>query len=124
VGRGKSNKGKIKMAEGVGFEPTVPCGTLVFKTSLFVHSSTPPDWMASRLFESDQPNPLMDRKHTMVCYAILSKNMRKMKPVEYRMDFLNALFLIYCRAEAKGSTSFIVQSISGIFSEKPAMVSG
>ena len=31
--------------EGVGFEPTVPCGTLVFKTSAFDHSATPPNWV-------------------------------------------------------------------------------
>ena len=30
------------MAEGVGFEPTVAFTTPVFKTGLFVHSSTPP----------------------------------------------------------------------------------
>ena len=30
------------VAEGVGFEPTVACTTPVFKTGLFVHSSTPP----------------------------------------------------------------------------------
>ena len=30
------------MAEGVGFEPTRPCGLLVFKTSAFNHSATPP----------------------------------------------------------------------------------
>jgi hypothetical protein len=32
----------IKVAEGVGFEPTVSCPTLVFKTSAFDHSATPP----------------------------------------------------------------------------------
>ena len=31
------------MAEGVGFEPTVAFTTPVFKTGLFVHSSTPPN---------------------------------------------------------------------------------
>jgi len=31
------------MAEGVGFEPTVPCGTAVFKTAAFDHSATPPE---------------------------------------------------------------------------------
>ena len=31
-----------KMAEEVGFEPTVPCGTTVFKTAAFDHSATPP----------------------------------------------------------------------------------
>lgn len=31
-----------EMAEGVGFEPTVPCGTAVFKTAAFDHSATPP----------------------------------------------------------------------------------
>lgn len=31
-----------QVAEGVGFEPTVPRGTLVFKTSAFDHSATPP----------------------------------------------------------------------------------
>lgn len=30
------------MAEGQGFEPWVPFGTLVFKTSAFDHSATPP----------------------------------------------------------------------------------
>ncbi len=29
-------------AEGVGFEPTVPFGTTVFKTVAFNHSATPP----------------------------------------------------------------------------------
>ena len=30
------------LAEGVGFEPTVPCGTAVFKTAALSHSATPP----------------------------------------------------------------------------------
>jgi hypothetical protein len=30
------------MAEGVGFEPTVPYGTTVFKTAAFDHSAIPP----------------------------------------------------------------------------------
>src|SRR5262245_39582176 len=30
------------MAEGVGFEPTVPCSTTVFKTAALNHSATPP----------------------------------------------------------------------------------
>jgi hypothetical protein len=30
------------MAEGVGFEPTSPCGPTVFKTVAFNHSATPP----------------------------------------------------------------------------------
>lgn len=30
------------LAEGVGFEPTVPFGTPVFKTGAFDHSATPP----------------------------------------------------------------------------------
>ena len=33
---------EYKMAEEVGFEPTVPCGTPVFKTGAFDHSATPP----------------------------------------------------------------------------------
>ncbi len=33
-----------EMAEGVGFEPTVPCGTPVFKTGAFDRSATPPKW--------------------------------------------------------------------------------
>ena len=33
----------ITLAEGVGFEPTVPCGTRVFKTLTIDHSDTPPD---------------------------------------------------------------------------------
>ncbi len=31
------------MAEGVGFEPTMPCGIPVFKTGAFDRSATPPD---------------------------------------------------------------------------------
>jgi hypothetical protein len=30
------------MAEGVGFEPTEPCGSPVFKTGAIDHSTTPP----------------------------------------------------------------------------------
>jgi hypothetical protein len=32
----------LTMAEGVGFEPTVPYGTTVFKTAAFDHSAIPP----------------------------------------------------------------------------------
>ena len=32
------------LAEEVGFEPTVPCGTTVFKTAAFNHSAIPPNW--------------------------------------------------------------------------------
>jgi hypothetical protein len=31
------------MAEGVGFEPTDPCGSPVFKTGAIDHSAIPPD---------------------------------------------------------------------------------
>ena len=31
-----------KLAEGQGFEPWVGCPTLIFKTSAFDHSATPP----------------------------------------------------------------------------------
>ena len=31
------------LAEEVGFEPTVPCGTTVFKTAAFNHSAIPPN---------------------------------------------------------------------------------
>ena len=38
-----SPRGAAKfLAEAVGFEPTVPCGTTVFKTAAFNHSATPP----------------------------------------------------------------------------------
>ena len=32
----------LVLAEAVGFEPTVPFGTTVFKTAAFNHSATPP----------------------------------------------------------------------------------
>lgn len=32
----------VVVAEGVGFEPTVPCDTPVFKTGALNHSATPP----------------------------------------------------------------------------------
>ena len=31
-----------RLAEGVGFEPTMPCGIPVFKTGAFDRSATPP----------------------------------------------------------------------------------
>ena len=39
---GAAPPGLGKMAEGVGFEPTVGCPTPVFKTGAFDHSATPP----------------------------------------------------------------------------------
>ena len=33
----------LVMAERVGFEPTVPCGTTVFETAPFDHSGTSPE---------------------------------------------------------------------------------
>jgi hypothetical protein len=35
-------QGRKQVAEGVGFEPTVPFGTPVFETGTFGHSVTPP----------------------------------------------------------------------------------
>ena len=44
--RGKSGKIRAgrddKVAEGVGFEPTIPGGIPVFKTGAIVHSAIPP----------------------------------------------------------------------------------
>src|SRR3989442_1733093 len=45
--RWEHNTGEV--AEGVGFEPTVPCGTAVFKTARISHSRTPPPlWSVTR----------------------------------------------------------------------------
>ena len=38
----------MRLAEGVGFEPTVPFGTPVFKTGAFDHSATPPRELSRR----------------------------------------------------------------------------
>ncbi len=35
------------MAEGQGFEPWEVLPSLVFKTSAFDHSATPPDWVST-----------------------------------------------------------------------------
>ena len=35
------------LAEEVGFEPTVPCGTTVFKTAAFDHSAIPPHYQVT-----------------------------------------------------------------------------
>jgi hypothetical protein len=40
---------ECNMAEGVGFEPTVPCGTAVFKTAALSHSATPPRLSSNRI---------------------------------------------------------------------------
>lgn len=42
---------QLNMAEGVGFEPTVPCGTAVFKTAALSHSATPPRLLLKRVTE-------------------------------------------------------------------------
>ena len=39
----------IRLAEEVGFEPTVPLGTTVFKTAAFNHSAIPPSDAAKRI---------------------------------------------------------------------------
>lgn len=38
----------LKLAEGVGFEPTVSCPTPVFKTGALNHSATPPKFYGWR----------------------------------------------------------------------------
>ena len=44
--RGKSEVELIEIvAEGVGFEPTIPGGIPVFKTGAIVHSAIPPQLM-------------------------------------------------------------------------------
>jgi hypothetical protein len=45
------------MAEGVGFEPTDPCGSTVFKTVAIVHSATPPVNVADADESSTGPRP-------------------------------------------------------------------
>ena len=57
------------MAEEVGFEPTVPCGTTVFKTAAFDHSATPP----RQLF---QPMSPFRRGGLRMTYAGQAKTMR------------------------------------------------
>ena len=39
----RSGRGVIVVAEGLGFEPTEACASLVFKTSTFVRSVIPPE---------------------------------------------------------------------------------
>ncbi len=49
VGRHETEQGgspQVTVVEAVGFEPTRPEGPLVFKTSAFVRSATPP-WLRS-----------------------------------------------------------------------------
>jgi len=41
------------LAEGVGFEPTEPCGSPVFKTGAIDHSTTPPLGKIKRVAEGD-----------------------------------------------------------------------
>ena len=47
------------MAEAVGFEPTVPCRTAVFKTAALVHSATLPcdrENLPARTYLAEQKN--------------------------------------------------------------------
>ncbi len=41
---GLQHETESKLAEEVGFEPTVPLGTTVFKTAAFNHSAIPPQF--------------------------------------------------------------------------------
>ena len=43
----RTGRGSLQLAERVGFEPTVPCGTLDFESSTFDHSATAPKLFAS-----------------------------------------------------------------------------
>ena len=44
-----------KLAEGVGFEPTIPCGIPVFKTGAFVRSAIPPCGRLAATYPADMP---------------------------------------------------------------------
>ena len=59
------------LAEGVGFEPTVPCGTPVFKTGGFNRSPTPPEcsetWKSYDLAE----NGIMGTNSARFCNVLL-----------------------------------------------------
>ncbi len=49
---------KINMAEGVGFEPTDPCGSPVFKTGALNRSAIPPIKSQSQSLRFVQNQPL------------------------------------------------------------------
>ncbi len=63
-----------KLAEGVGFEPTVSCPTPVFKTGALNRSATPPKWHGHRC----PPGFLLDaslfRRRPSVLYQIIANN--------------------------------------------------
>ena len=59
----------VVLAEREGFEPSVPCGTLVFKTSAIDHSATSPgfSWSGRQIFQHQDINRI-EGKFKRVCY--------------------------------------------------------
>ena len=51
------------MAEEVGFEPTVPCGTTVFKTAAFNHSAIPPQIELGQDITNDEQDAHLMEPH-------------------------------------------------------------
>ena len=62
------------MAEEVGFEPTVPCGTTVFKTAAFDHSATPPNSLViTNLPAVKTKSSLLDTKAGLLTPSVIDR---------------------------------------------------
>ncbi len=55
----------MEMAEAVGFEPTEPCGSTVFKTAAFNLSATPPRMRAAAAVRVFFPQGELRNKDTI-----------------------------------------------------------
>ena len=60
------------LAEREGFEPSVPCGTLVFETSQFNHSCTSPNTREGHALPDNRRNEFVDYLLTPEGSAIAS----------------------------------------------------
>jgi hypothetical protein len=58
-------EGHIKRTEEVGFEPTVPCRTSVFKTDAIGHSATLPEAKVIQEFKNQIKSFLIDIGHSI-----------------------------------------------------------
>ena len=52
----------VSVAEGVGFEPTDPCGSAVFKTAAIDHSATPPRPRGAHRIAETRRSPAASRR--------------------------------------------------------------
>ena len=81
------------LAEGVGFEPTVPLGTTVFKTASLNHSDIPPARMCNVRFYHNSAWQNSQNFYNMTAVKAFASKERHNKPA--RLDRLFSFAITY-----------------------------